>query len=274
MPNWNNWTDATRGAAGGAATGAAIGSMIPGVGTLIGGGIGGAIGFISGLASDSPDVIRQRRKVELLKSIAGYRERSLKEGVAKINKFITGQVKNVQQGGAKRALSMGRQGEGEAFITSGVSNVLEQGSRATEGFLESTNRYYDQAELGVEQDWAGRPIEPSLTDVVEELGIAGLQYDAAQKRIAAMKQIYGSGEKPSYENLNVGDVSKLQDSIDTTPRIDLMQNVTARAPVQIGELPEQDNDFSMIRPLTMQGSPLKPRKPTNLVDMYRNLIGR
>ena len=266
-----NWTDAFRGAAGGAGLG--LGLTATGIGAPLGipmAAYGAAAGFLGGLLSESPEAERQRRKAELLKNIGIYKQKSLTEGVAKINKFVTGQVKNAQQGGARRALSMGRQGEAEAFITPAVSNITERGANATENYVENTNRLYDQAALNAESDFAGRPIEPSLTDVVESLGVAGLQYDASQKRLEMMQKLYG-GENPTYENLNVGNLSDLK-GVTGMPTYDVGPN----APVQIGslDLPEMQNDFSLMRPLTTQGNALKPRKSTSRVDMYRNLLGR
>jgi hypothetical protein len=198
-------TSILSGAAGGAGIGAAI---MPGIGTAIGAGLGAVYGAF---ASD-PEEERAKRKQELLASIAQYRTQALQRGVATINAATTQQMSNVRAGASRRMASLGKTGDAEAFIAPGQQQVATAGSNSLEGFVNSTNQQYDQAELGVSEDWAARPMA-DLTGTVEALGVAGLQYKGAQERIQAMKDIYGTGDKSTGEKPGPTDGMKfMQDS--------------------------------------------------------------
>lgn len=209
---------------------------------------GGAVGFVSSLFDKDPEEERRRRRAELLAEIAKARTARLERGTREINQGTTGAMSNAAAAAAKRAASLGRS-DVEAFLLPGQSAIAEAGSNALRGFQTETENYFDQAQLEAEFGFAGRPIEPGITDYLEELGVAGLQYKSAQDRVSAMKDIYGT--KPQSAPQREIDLS--QRDVVTTPYQTDFQRPTWGQPV----------DFTR-----------QSRKPTNLVDAYRHAVGR
>lgn len=238
----------------GAGAGAAIGSAIsPGIGTAIGAGLGLVASFFD--KDYDPEEERRRRRTELLAEIAKARTARLERGVKEIGQNTAGLMANVAADARRRAAAEGRS-DVEALILPGQSNVAEAGSNALRGFQTDTQNYFDQAQLEVEQGWAGRPIQPGITDYLEELGVAALQYKSAQDRVSAMKDIYGvqSMAKPTMapdpDGIQMSDYDVINRQLQ---------------PVQV-------RPYSA--PMSSPFNPFSTRKSTNLVDAYRHAVGR
>lgn len=268
--------DAFRGAASGAATGSLFGPW----GTAIGGAVGLGLSFLG----KSPEEERAERRAQLLQTIAKMRKQRLERGIQQINQGTAGAMANSAAMARRRAAAEGRS-DVESLILPGQSNIASAGSQALSDFQRDTESYFDQQELGVETGFAGRPIEPGLTDVLEELGVAALQYKGSQDRIQAMKDIYGVDATGANATPKKGPTPTGYDVIDSqmqpvtvTPYSPSMPITPTFREAPIDLRTQYDNnpgtylqpfDQSKVYPVTRS-----PRKPTSLVDAYRHAVGR
>lgn len=177
MPDYGGAVRAgSTGALGGFAVGGPVGAVI-----------GGGLGVISGLLSDSPEQTRQKRMGELLGQIAALKTKTINEGMQRLGKQTAGTLANVRAAAIRRARAAGDTNT-EAYTNPVESNVADAGSRAGESFLNDTTRSFDQATLNAQMDFAGRPIEPNLSDYLTEIGGAATQYGLAKQRNDLIQQ--------------------------------------------------------------------------------------
>lgn len=196
-------------------------------------GITGA-GLIGKLFSKSPEDERQERRAELRRRINELRKSTLAEhtkaiqaGVERINAATQAQAVSSRQAARRRATALGFSGEAESFILPAEGQVLERGSEARRGYETTAreigaglNQQFDQAELGAELDFAGRPIEPGLTDYLLEIGGAGFQFGQAQRQADLQEE---------YFNELAGQGKPLAAGID------FRGNATTPSPISVAE---------------------------------------
>ena len=173
MPDWGG---VAGGALGGAETGASIGSIIPGIGTAIGAGIGAVVGAIPGLFGESEEEIRAKRKNELLKQIAAIRAQAIRTGITQLADVTTRQAANVRQAAAQRAASLGRTGQAESFIAPGEQATMAGGSAAAREYMTDVNKRFAPYEVGAEEQYANRPIQPNISDYLQRIGATAMRY--------------------------------------------------------------------------------------------------
>lgn len=136
----------------------------------------GVVGLLSGIFGDSEEDVRERRKNELLASIAESYSKRLVSGYREI----------ARQGHADRATAERRARErmsAEGFAPSQAETVFqpleaaagESQSKAVGQYTNAMNQWKANAEEQVQYDWAGRPIEPSLDQTLLSLGSAAVQ---------------------------------------------------------------------------------------------------
>ena len=236
-----NFNQALRGAAAGA-TGFLSGNPYIGAATT-------AAGFLTGFFESNPEDERRKRKAEYLKRLAEIKKKQITQGTEIIGKQTAGITAQSRQAAARRAASLGVEaGDVESFVLPAESQATVQGSRALQQFLSGTEREFSQAELEAEAGFADRPIEPNLTDTLLDLGSTALN-------------VYGANER-----------AKALTPMSTKQAVNIGQDVTTgqilNAPVSISKYKPNDEPFSLQQTL----KPL--RKPTNLVDSYRYLMGR
>jgi hypothetical protein len=229
-----------------------------GIGFGIGGPIGAGIGFGVGalgtalFGGDSPEQQREKRKADYLKVLANLRQQELTQATAAINQQTTGQMSNVRQAAARRFASMGR-GDAEAAINPAVSGVADIGSRTLENTTQGINRSFDQAQIDAEAGYANRPIEPSLTDTLLELGNASLNFKGTQDRANAMAQ--ANGTQPQSPTQTVNNLNNVGTPVQVQP---YHGNIAG----------PNTNIYDSLAPLR------KLRNNTQMVDMYRSAYGR
>jgi len=173
MPDWGG---VAGGALGGAETGASIGSIIPGIGTAIGAGIGAVVGAIPGLFGESEEEIQAKRKNELLKQIAAIRAQAIRTGITQLADVTTRQAANVRQAAAQRAASLGRTGQAESFIAPGEQATMAGGSAAAREYMTDVNKRFAPYEVGAEEQYANRPIQPNISDYLQRIGATAMRY--------------------------------------------------------------------------------------------------
>lgn len=161
---------------GGAAGGAEIGA----IGGPVGAAVGGVAGAILSLFGKSDEQIEAQHKNELLKRIAEIRAQAIRTGLGQLSDVTTRQAANVRQAAAQRAASLGRTGEAESFIAPGEQATMAQGSAAARQYMTDINREYGGAELRAEQDYAGRPIQPNISDYLQTIGQSAMAYKQNQ----------------------------------------------------------------------------------------------
>ena len=187
MPDWGG---VAGGALGGAETGASIGSIIPGIGTAIGAGIGAVVGAIPGLFGESEEEIQAKRKNELLKQIAAIRAQAIRTGITQLADVTTRQAANVRQAAAQRAASLGRTGQAESFIAPGEQATMAGGSAAAREYMTDVNKRFAPYEVGAEEQYANRPIQPNISDYLQRIGATAMRYKQNEDWL---KAISGTG---------------------------------------------------------------------------------
>jgi hypothetical protein len=239
----------------GAAGGAAIGGSFLGPWGAAGGAVIGGLGTAL-FGGDSPEQQREKRKADYLKVLAGLRQKELVDATAAISKQTTGQMSNVRQAAARRFASMGRT-DAEAAINPAVSGVADIGSRTLENTTQGINRSFDQAQIDAEAGYANRPIEPSLTDTLLELGNASLNFKGTQDRAKAMALANGT-EPPATSDQSPTDILNNANGIGSPVTVKPYQMPATGS----------TNIYDTLAPLR------KLRNNTQMVDMYRSAYGR
>lgn len=217
MPDWG-------GAFGAAGQGALAGSTL-GPWGAIGGGL---VGLASGLFSDSEEEIRRKRQESLMRENERYRQMALvraeqlkRGGIKDISAETTTQLGRAQSDVGRRAAALGRTGDTEGMLLPVTSNINEAGGKRLEGAIQSydtgindINSQYDQSAMGIQSDFAARPIEPGMADEFSGLASSFGQYSNYDRYLKAMKDIYSpSGQvaglqpfqrqaKPDYSYFN------------------------------------------------------------------------
>jgi hypothetical protein len=170
--------------ASGAAQGAMIGSVIPGLGTVAGAAIGGGVQLLSSLFSRDPEEERRSRYAAYLEKVRELRTRALEDletgtttSLRRIGTQTVGLAGQDRAAAARRAIALGRSADAESFILPSQQKIYEQGSLATQNLLEGAerrrsdiNQRYLNAELDAEAGFQDRPIEPTLSDTLAEIG--------------------------------------------------------------------------------------------------------
>lgn len=163
---------------------AAQGALIGGVpGALIGGGIG----FLSSYFSKDPEQERQERMRRYLESIRRLRG----EAITRFTSELGGQEQRLlaegQQGAGRRATALGRSADAESFLLPVRGQILRETSAARERGLRQIEDDYGRAELSAEEGFADRPIQPSVSDYLMEIGGQALNFSLGQQAISAQK---------------------------------------------------------------------------------------
>jgi len=149
-----------RGAIKGAGAGAVFGP--------VGAAVGGAVGLVAGYFSDDPEEQLRQRKEEFVGKINADRSKRIAETiqVSANNRQLN------QQGAMVRAQDSGRD---PSDIEDSLLVSNQQNTQDTNQALNSTNRYFDEQVLGAEGEFASRPLEEPLSDVLFEAGGNAIQ---------------------------------------------------------------------------------------------------
>jgi hypothetical protein len=154
-------------------------------------GAGGLMGLLSGFGGSAEDEYRRREQylIDRAKEIYGNIRR---QGVSDINAQTGAAVRGAGRTAARRAAAAGQEaGPGLASAESAARNA---GAMALHNFLMGIGQREQEAELGASQAYAGRPIQPSIADILGAVGPAisgGInQYTLNQ----AMRKYYGLDE--------------------------------------------------------------------------------
>jgi hypothetical protein len=158
---------------------------------------GGVLGGISSLFSKDPEKERQDRLNAYLAQIRQLREQSLgqldtdvNQGLKDIYQNTTNQAAQSRQAAARRATALGRSSDAEGFIQPLQQQIYGGGSQATGNLLEQQvalrkqiGNQYDMMEANAQGGFADRPIQPSVSDYLTNVGGQVAQFCAAQKSI-------------------------------------------------------------------------------------------
>lgn len=139
-------------AEGGAAGGSAFGPW--------GAAIGGFLGGISSLFGPDPEEERQKRHDAALAQYMALR----KKAVDLASRHSAGLVQGATQGAAERAAAAGHAGSVEAYVLPAADRAARIGNES----VDSASRSYDSAIMGLEGDFANRPIPAPASDYVVE----------------------------------------------------------------------------------------------------------
>jgi hypothetical protein len=104
------------------------------------------------------------RKRKFLAELGVLREKTIREGGAEILKNTEAEAASVRSSAARRAMSLGRSADAEAFMLPGQSQAYERGSRAGSAFVRDVSQRFDAAALGVE---AGRMDLPQTGGLID-----------------------------------------------------------------------------------------------------------
>lgn len=140
-------------------------------GAIIGGGaiLRGIGSIFGGKAEESERQERYAKYLELL-------HRMKREDLQAKYTRTAGQTAEARQAAMQRATAAGRGGDAEAYILPAEQGAISAGNRA----IEPTLAAYRQAEIGAEQDFANRPIQPSGWDFLGEVGDAASKFGLSQ----------------------------------------------------------------------------------------------
>lgn len=199
------WGNALKGAAGGAGTGAMFGPW--------GAAIGGVIGGISGALSPSNDDILGQRKSELQKKIRDIYDQRLQTGMSEIRKTVSGNLAMNKTAASRRALSLGKSGDAESFVLPGQSQITNQGAQATRQFATSNENARADANLAAEGAWAGRQIEPNVSDFLFGIGQSAFSHKQNQNLLDGMT----TTQKESLAGDNASTIPNYQTGGYTVP---------------------------------------------------------
>jgi hypothetical protein len=194
------------GAAGGAMMGTAI---APGIGTAIGAGLG----FLSGLFGDSPEEQTQKKIEQGMKYLKEARRNTIITGMDRLSKNIAKSRMSSQLGAGRRALASGNSAEAESIIAPVVSRTEATGAEATNQFMESTNRSYDNAELQLQMEGLNTPLQPSVGDYLLPVGQAALNYKLNKDYVDTLSKMGPagvSGNTVEAGPISAGPVSKIE----------------------------------------------------------------
>lgn len=167
----------------------------------IGLGIQGA-GLLAKLFGKSDEEIRQERIAKLRGQITAAKAKTLAEGSRLINEQTVRNQSLARQGGAARAIAMGRGNQAEDFAVPGEQRALTAGSESLRGFTADTNRAYDNQLLAAESEFAQRPISPDVGDYLIEGGDVLAQYGQGKE----MLDLYKNPTDAEFEDIsNLGE---------------------------------------------------------------------
>ncbi len=187
--------------------------------------LGGA-SALNSIFGKSEEDIRAERKRKLLEQIANYRQQALRRadvlkssGIKDIASTTQTQLGRAQSDVSRRMASLGRSGDVESALLPVTSNINESGGRTMENALKfydtqkgNIESAYDEQSLGVESDFAGRPIEPSIADQLMNIGSQYLMYRQNQDYVDAYKNQTSTFGQPVSLNNNSDNSLSLQNN--------------------------------------------------------------
>jgi len=174
---------------------------MPGIESFL---IPGAEFALSGLESlfgQSPDDERKARYRKLVGSYREAHDRAIKRSVTRTAGYVGG----ARQAAAERAAATGRTPNAESYILPAEQRAQQVGTED----LNRVNEFYDTQELGIERDFADRPIAPNLFDYGKEaLGTFG-EMLSNDKLVDAVRQPgAGAGILPTAD-IKIGEEDAL-----------------------------------------------------------------
>jgi len=213
-----------RGALSGGAAGLSLGPW---------GAAGGALLGLLGGFGKSPEEEYRDREQYLINRARDIYGNIMRQGAADITSSTASLASKAGQGAARLARSLGREGQIAAYTTPAMSDVRAQGERSLRDYILGVNRAEQEAELGASQAYAGRPIQPSIADILGAAAPAIGGGIGQYKWLEALKDYYGTGEQQPTQGLSglgIGVQPRTATSPGfaitqgVTPGVDLMQN--------------------------------------------------
>jgi hypothetical protein len=255
-----------RGALSGAGAGLQLGPW---------GAAGGALlGLLGGFGKSPEEEYAEREKylIDRAKEIYG---KIMRQGVSDITSSTASLASKAGQGGARVARSLGREGQIAAYTTPAISDVRAQGERSLRDYILGINRAEQEAELGASQAYTGRPIQPSIADILGAAGPAIGQGIGQYKVNEALRKYYGIDDQQPADlsGLDIG-VSRGTSpgfalTPGMTPGVDLMKSYRSElygptSVAQPNEVPQQTLDLSsMLMGAGQEPNWLFPRRRNN-----------
>lgn len=186
----------------GAASGAATGGGMSGFNPLITAG-SALVGGLFGLFEDDPEEERRRRYESALKVLGEYEQKALRQVAAETQ----GARGAARSRGTMLARSLGRVNDAESY----VRPAEESASLGRLAAITGVEKDVASKRLGIEMDYANRPIEPSSLDVLETLAAPALQYGLGQEFLKTKTEdvTYPTKAKSLF-SLDIPSVSKRQ----------------------------------------------------------------
>jgi len=197
--------------------------MDPGTAMLISGGVS-ALGNAIGGQQNS--MLMAMRKQQLLDKISILRQAQLaqaeqlkQKGIQDISTDTAGRIAQSQADIARRAAASGRVGDVEANMLPAVAKISESGNRSLKDAIQAYDtsimnigNKWDETAFGVENDWAGRPLNSGMGDDLMEIGAQYFQYRQQEE---ALKQQKGYQDR-LLDIFERGGVNATPFSLDTS----------------------------------------------------------
>lgn len=177
---------------------------------LIAGAVSTGAGLLGKIFGRSPEDERRKRKEELSKALLRAQanvRRLEREALEDVRLLTGGLVSRASQSAARRASALGQVGDVESFVLPASEQAsrlgLEQNRVARELFNRAQLSLQEQ-EVGIERDFANRPIEPSIADYLLTAGGQGISYGLESDYINALRESYGGGGELPSTNVEGG----------------------------------------------------------------------
>lgn len=130
----------------------------------------GAFGAIPGLFEKDMEQVQAERRAQLQQEIGALYDRRLKRGTRLIGEQAAAASGIARTAAAARAMASGHASDAESYVATAEERALAAGANALRGFTEQTEEGRDRALEQIEFDWAGRPIQPGVSDTLATLG--------------------------------------------------------------------------------------------------------
>jgi len=188
-----------QGGISGAAGGAGVGSLFGPVGA----GVGAGVGFLAGLfGSKSAEQESQERADQVRQYLARLRLENrqaklkvLKEGTERLGKFGGTQIALARGSAAERSAALGRYGDAEPAVLAAEQQASTQANRLLGDFQATTEREFENRDLalsmqglGIEQDFANRPMQPGVGDYLLGIGKEAFTFSQNQEMMKTQRE--------------------------------------------------------------------------------------
>lgn len=163
-------------------------------------GAGALAGFAGSLFDESPDDERAKRYKQLIDELAQQERESLMEGTGVIEGQTTRRMASAGQGGARLARSLGRADQTTAFQLPEQQAIAAAGSESVANYTTGVQREFAGARARAAENYADRPIEPGVSDILGLIGNSAMRFRQNKDLISTMKQDVPGGRP----NMNIG----------------------------------------------------------------------